>query len=290
MNRTLIFLTIFIILCIYTCYSNNIETFAVDASTKEEIKKAVNETFTADVDAIRNLSEVAIKLQSGGLILPGNGSVRGTLTVDGDTNLKKVLNVDGVTTIKNDLNVTGKVKEGGNDLIPKGTIVAYHPPNFTDSITTITIPSGWALCDGTNGTPDLRGRFIKGASDTLTTDSDVTNTWTASFVTAKRIKNTSGVTGSILGASLNENFSWVFKMKHGDYGGTDHMRLDIKEMPTHSHNYTTFTGEANFKYGSNERVPTWLAKKNDAVTSNAGSNWGHNNIPPYYVLTYIMKL
>jgi hypothetical protein len=27
------------------------------------------------------------------------------------------------------------------------------------------IPTGWSLCDGQNGTPDLRGRFIKG-SDT----------------------------------------------------------------------------------------------------------------------------
>ena len=26
------------------------------------------------------------------------------------------------------------------------------------------IPSGWALCDGTNGTPDLRGRFVMGAN------------------------------------------------------------------------------------------------------------------------------
>lgn len=26
------------------------------------------------------------------------------------------------------------------------------------------IPSGWALCDGLNGTPDLRGAFIRGAS------------------------------------------------------------------------------------------------------------------------------
>ena len=25
------------------------------------------------------------------------------------------------------------------------------------------IPEGWALCDGTNGTPDLRGRFVLGA-------------------------------------------------------------------------------------------------------------------------------
>ena len=88
MNRTLIFLTLFIILCIYTCYSNNIETFAVDASTKEEIKKAVNETFVADVDAIRNLSEVAIKLQAGGLILPGDGNVKGNLNVDGITTIQ----------------------------------------------------------------------------------------------------------------------------------------------------------------------------------------------------------
>lgn len=29
--------------------------------------------------------------------------------------------------------------------------------------TIATIPSGWALCDGTNGTPDLRDRFIVGA-------------------------------------------------------------------------------------------------------------------------------
>lgn len=27
------------------------------------------------------------------------------------------------------------------------------------------IPSGWVLCDGNNGTPDLRGRFILGKSD-----------------------------------------------------------------------------------------------------------------------------
>ena len=25
------------------------------------------------------------------------------------------------------------------------------------------IPSGWTLCDGTNGTPNLRGQFVRGA-------------------------------------------------------------------------------------------------------------------------------
>ena len=27
----------------------------------------------------------------------------------------------------------------------------------------VDIPAGWALCDGTNGTPDLRDKFIVGA-------------------------------------------------------------------------------------------------------------------------------
>lgn len=35
-----------------------------------------------------------------------------------------------------------------------------------------TIPSGWVLCNGSNSTPDLRNRFIYGAS----IDSDVGNT------------------------------------------------------------------------------------------------------------------
>ena len=40
--------------------------------------------------------------------------------------------------------------------LPKGSIVMWSGSD---------IPNGWALCDGTNGTPDLRGRFVLGVSD-----------------------------------------------------------------------------------------------------------------------------
>jgi microcystin-dependent protein len=40
--------------------------------------------------------------------------------------------------------------------VPDGTIVMWGFP---------TIPDGWALCDGQNGTPDLRDRFIVGAGE-----------------------------------------------------------------------------------------------------------------------------
>ena len=41
----------------------------------------------------------------------------------------------------------------GKVLVPTGGIIMWDQP---------TIPTGWAICDGTNGTPDLRDRFILG--------------------------------------------------------------------------------------------------------------------------------
>lgn len=46
--------------------------------------------------------------------------------------------------------------QGGFGLVPSGGIILWKG-------TIATIPSGWALCDGTNGTPDLRDKFIVGA-------------------------------------------------------------------------------------------------------------------------------
>lgn len=43
-------------------------------------------------------------------------------------------------------------------VIPVGTIVMFSPPADNKG----KIPDGWALCDGSKGTPDLRNRFIMG--------------------------------------------------------------------------------------------------------------------------------
>ena len=34
----------------------------------------------------------------------------------------------------------------------------------------VDIPAGWVLCDGNNGTPDLRDRFLVGAGDSFDPD------------------------------------------------------------------------------------------------------------------------
>jgi hypothetical protein len=75
---------------------------------------------------------------------------------------------------------TAFVKNSVTAAIPAGIIMLW-------SGSQATIPSGWLLCDGTNGTPDLRGRFIIGAGSIA---ASVTGTAGAS------------VTGSISGTTL----------------------------------------------------------------------------------------
>ncbi len=53
-------------------------------------------------------------------------------------------------------------EHGGNDpvgSVPVGCIVIW-------SGAVAKIPKGWQLCNGTNGTPDLRGRFVMGSGTT----------------------------------------------------------------------------------------------------------------------------
>lgn len=54
--------------------------------------------------------------------------------------------------------------------VPKGTIIPWLPTPDLISIDaagkpTVDAPNGWAICDGKNGTPDLRNRFLLGAAD-----------------------------------------------------------------------------------------------------------------------------
>ncbi|KKM23799.1 hypothetical protein LCGC14_1611500 [marine sediment metagenome] len=41
----------------------------------------------------------------------------------------------------------------------KGMIILWYGP-------IVLIPTGWQLCDGSSGTPDLRNKFVVGAGDT----------------------------------------------------------------------------------------------------------------------------
>ena len=78
--------------------------------------------------------------------------------LDGDSayaiNTKKMFDrVEGAWVERGDASNTG----GGGSSVPAGCILMW-----TGLLS--AIPSGWVLCDGANGTPDLRSKFIKGAA------------------------------------------------------------------------------------------------------------------------------
>jgi hypothetical protein len=58
----------------------------------------------------------------------------------------------------------------GSNPVPSGTIVAWYPMQAQAVISmsgkmSLKVPQGWVLCDGENGAPDLRERFIYGTTD-----------------------------------------------------------------------------------------------------------------------------
>ena len=78
---------ILIILFIYVIYlhskinkNKNIENFAVT----DDIKAVVKEIYNTDMEAIRQLAKMAEDLRAGGIKIPGNLIVTGTITSTGD--------------------------------------------------------------------------------------------------------------------------------------------------------------------------------------------------------------
>jgi len=78
MKIDLVFLLVIGILVIYQLCSKNVENMA---DVSNDIKEGIRQVYLADVDAIRNLSSVATKLQAGGLTNPGHMNVNGKMNI-----------------------------------------------------------------------------------------------------------------------------------------------------------------------------------------------------------------
>jgi hypothetical protein len=83
----------------------------------------------------------------------------------GDTSFTPLVKIK--TTPSTTLEVAGVVSStSGGLMFPDGTVQTGAVPRGIIMMwngNTSTIPVGWALCDGDNGTPDLRSRFVVGA-------------------------------------------------------------------------------------------------------------------------------
>jgi len=136
------------------------------------------------------------------------------------------------------------------------------------------IPEGWALCDGQNQTPDLRGRFIVGHDpgdgdyDTIADDSQQTNS------------GGSGIGEKAHALTLAE-------LAPHDHGGGDHDHgvPNVNMLTSGDATSSRVQGGGGLIVRQNSRVDP-----SGAVIALAGGGQAHENRPPYYVLAFIMKL
>jgi len=131
-----------------------------------------------------------------------------------------------------------------NDGVPSGVITMWSGA-IND------IPSGWALCDGNNGTPNLQDRFVVGAGNQYAVD------------------DTGG------SDSVTLSVSQIPSHGHG---------IDTESQ---SSNDPHSAGENPAgKWDNNADNPT----ENTGAIKNTGGGGSHENRPPFYALAYIQKL
>ena len=75
----------------------------------------------------------------------------------------------------------------------------------------------------------------------------------------------------------------------GDFGGEEVHQLSIEEMPTHSHNATMIGGA----WGSAGIETSYCCGElpySNQSTSSVGGDQPHNNMQPYGVVNFIIKM
>ncbi|MBI4688573.1 MAG: tail fiber protein [Nitrospirae bacterium] len=179
--------------------------------------------------------------------------------------------------------------------VPKGGIIMWSGA-ITD------IPAGWALCDGSNGTPNLRDRFVVGAGSGYAVHA-------TGGTTTNNISHThSGPSHQhgIFGNDLN-HYHGVNGHTH-DYIGSTGISPQRRDASTsgstdfsdrdHTHSYsgttdagtlyaTKWASEQGFNLNHNHGGAT--DANGTGQTGSEGST-SLENRPPYYALAFIMKL
>ncbi|CAE6749034.1 hypothetical protein R69927_02076 [Paraburkholderia domus] len=235
-----------------------------------------------------------------GIVSDGNGvSVKAGHGIACDSNGVGVRAGNGITSDTSGVSVkagNGLAVDGNGvridpaKVLPKGVIMMFCSAGGT------AVPAGWALCDGTNGTPDLRNRFIL-AGD-------------LNSFGKQGGQKVSGDLGSLTFPVTTDNGTLNLSIE------TEKTVLSVDQMPSHSHGFLQNNSAATLYYNKKYAQENTDAKLTPAscsqydnefpeiVISKAGGGNGHNHgvtvngqththsmrvCTPYYILAFIMK-
>ncbi len=183
-----------------------------------------------------------------------------------DMNSQKITSL-ATPTASSDAATKGYVDGAG---IPIGFILLW-------SGSTGTIPTGYQICNGTNGTPDLRDRFVVGAGNSYA------------------VGGTGGATSVTSGGGGAHT-----------HGGTSGHTLSTGQLASHSHAIQVGGADDNNHTGNydgpsdSDAGPRGYTRN----TASTGNNESHSHgipdsgththtvatLPPYYALAYIQRI
>ncbi len=285
-----IFVVLSVIINFYLLYKTRNIKITENFDVTADIKKAINDQYKIDIDAMRSLANLANTIKTGGdsLTLPAsNVKVNTLVPMSGSPR---------VTVAARELAINGNIQMDGSagicirdrcygpnqlDFLPKRSIISFYRGKNSSNL--IPIPWGWAICDGKYykydeaqnkviealstdanaiDTPDLRGRFILGSG--VATGNNLTNSYTDFGTT-----------------SYERDYNFI----DGETGGENKHLLTIPEIPSHSHNTTDRGCLTDCRSGLNSFLAGVSVGGNPV-----GGSQTHNNMPPYFALCYIMRI
>jgi hypothetical protein len=188
------------------------------------------------------------------------------------------------TTVTNDSTLIATTEFSRNLIdyvLPYGSIIMWHG-------TIANIPTGWALCDGTSGTPNLINRFVIGAG---------IDAYDVGFGATKAQTGITG-TNTVIGGSTSTAVAGT----HNHGSTTTSVSIVVPATGytvngvavSNAQNGTLIAGSGiteiaevleSINQVANDRT---LSPHNHTISSDGAHS--HSVLPPFYALCYIMKI
>ena len=192
------------------------------------------------------------------IVLNSSGRLDNEVWLTYGYNYKFVLQTSAAVTLgtyDNLYGIIGVTVTSTGTTIPLGVISLWY-----GSIG--SVPTGWYLCDGSNGTPDLRDKFVVGTGSTYA------------------VAATGGATTATLVL--------------GNLPAHTHTATVID--PGHLHTYDRVNGSAGAAGGGASAISSYTVTNTSTATTgitvtnaSTGSGTSFSVLNPYYALAYIMK-
>ena len=188
------------------------------------------------------------------------------------------------------------VDETGMSIVPEQQFYTGMIMMFSGS----SAPTGWRLCNGSYGTPDLRRRFILGGEfNDIGSKSSARTNGSSSGKYHTMYTNSQRPTVSV---TVNNRSLTIAQMPSHEHLGGPRTQTGIGRVDTFEYGHSYFSNRRDLRMNVGDEE--YNSVYNLAKTSRVGSGSGHNHttsasqsshshslnvIPPYYTLAFIMK-